>query len=84
VPTSWGCRRSTGTCRCAAVGSTRRGGWGSAWATAGSGPGLTFDAATPHARIDYILISPDVAARAAWLVPTAASDHYPVVVDLAI
>jgi endonuclease/exonuclease/phosphatase family metal-dependent hydrolase len=53
-----------------------------AWAAAGDGPGWTFDAATPHARIDYVMTSPDLAARAAWLVPTDASDHYPVVADL--
>jgi endonuclease/exonuclease/phosphatase family metal-dependent hydrolase len=55
-----------------------------AWAAAGIGDGLTFDAATPHARIDYVLASADVAPRAAWVVPTDASDHYPLVADLAI
>jgi endonuclease/exonuclease/phosphatase family metal-dependent hydrolase len=53
-----------------------------AWAAAGDGPGFTFDAATPHARIDYVMTSPDLVAAAAWLVPTHASDHYPVVADL--
>ena len=32
-----------------------------AWAVAGQGAGFTFDAATPHARIDYILTSADLA-----------------------
>ena len=55
-----------------------------AWATAGEGDGFTFDAATPHARIDYVLSSPDVVARTAAVVATDASDHLPVVVDLAL
>jgi endonuclease/exonuclease/phosphatase family metal-dependent hydrolase len=55
-----------------------------AWATAGEGDGFTFDAATPHARIDYVLSSPDVVARTAAVVSTDASDHLPVVVDLAL
>jgi endonuclease/exonuclease/phosphatase family metal-dependent hydrolase len=55
-----------------------------AWPAAGRGPGLTFDAGTPHARIDYVLTSPGVAVRTARLVPADASDHYPVVADLSI
>jgi endonuclease/exonuclease/phosphatase family metal-dependent hydrolase len=55
-----------------------------AWAAVGDGEGLTFDASSPHARIDYVLTSRDVAAASAWVVPTDASDHYPVVADLAI
>jgi endonuclease/exonuclease/phosphatase family metal-dependent hydrolase len=31
-----------------------------------------------------VLTSRDVAAAAAWVVPTDASDHYPVVADLVI
>jgi endonuclease/exonuclease/phosphatase family metal-dependent hydrolase len=55
-----------------------------AWATVGVGAGLTFDADTPHDRIDYVMTTRDVAAQAAWLVPTDASDHLPVVADLRI
>lgn len=55
-----------------------------AWAQAGVGDGFTYDAATPHARIDYVLSSPDVVARTAAVVATDASDHLPVVVDLAL
>jgi endonuclease/exonuclease/phosphatase family metal-dependent hydrolase len=70
-----------------------------AWAVAGvvtdpggeAGPlaadradGLTFDAATPHARIDYVLTSGPVRPQAAWVVPTDASDHRPVVADLVL
>jgi endonuclease/exonuclease/phosphatase family metal-dependent hydrolase len=49
-----------------------------AWRTAGAGPGYTFDARTPHARIDYVLSSPDLVARDAVVTPSRASDHRPV------
>ena len=63
--------------------------WAAAGRPAGERPGdgaegLTFDAATPHARIDYVLTSGPVRPRAAWVVPTDASDHRPVVADLVI
>ncbi len=53
-----------------------------AWVTAGVGDGFTYDAATPHARIDYVLSSDRVVARSAAVVTTDAADHLPVVVDL--
>jgi endonuclease/exonuclease/phosphatase family metal-dependent hydrolase len=53
-----------------------------AWVVAGDGAGFTFDAATPHARIDYILTSQDLLARTAEVVPSDASDHLAVVADL--
>ena len=53
-----------------------------AWATAGQGPGYTFDARRPHARIDYVLSSDDLVARAAEVLPSRAADHLPVVADL--
>jgi endonuclease/exonuclease/phosphatase family metal-dependent hydrolase len=55
-----------------------------AWVTAGVGDGFTFDAATPHARIDYVMSSDNVVARTAAVVTTDAADHLPVVVDLAL
>lgn len=55
-----------------------------AWAVAGAGAGYTFDASTPHARIDYVLSSDDVVTRTAAVVTTDASDHLPVVADLAL
>ena len=55
-----------------------------AWVTAGVGDGYTFDAATPHARIDYVMSSDDVVARTAAVVVTDAADHLPVVVDLGL
>jgi endonuclease/exonuclease/phosphatase family metal-dependent hydrolase len=54
-----------------------------AWMTAGVGDGFTIDAATPHARIDYVMSSDDLVARTAAVVTSDASDHLPVVVDLA-
>lgn len=55
-----------------------------AWVTAGVGDGYTYDADTPHARIDYVMSSGDVVARTAAVVPTDAADHLPVVVDLGL
>src|SRR5690606_25279525 len=48
----------------------------------GTGAGHTWDAGTPHARIDYVLVTPDVAIRSVATVPTDASDHLPVVAEL--
>jgi endonuclease/exonuclease/phosphatase family metal-dependent hydrolase len=53
-----------------------------AWATAGRGRGYTFDARTPHARIDYVLSSPDLEATRAEVTAALASDHRPVTADL--
>jgi endonuclease/exonuclease/phosphatase family metal-dependent hydrolase len=53
-----------------------------AWVVAGDGAGFTFDAAAPHARIDYILTSADLVARRAAVLPTEASDHLALVADL--
>jgi endonuclease/exonuclease/phosphatase family metal-dependent hydrolase len=55
-----------------------------AWAQAGEGDGFTYDAASPHARIDYVLTSSDVVARTAAVVTSDASDHLPVVADLVL
>jgi endonuclease/exonuclease/phosphatase family metal-dependent hydrolase len=55
-----------------------------AWAAAGEGDGFTYDAATPHGRIDYVLTSRDVVARAAEVVASPASDHLLVVADLVV
>jgi endonuclease/exonuclease/phosphatase family metal-dependent hydrolase len=55
-----------------------------AWVTAGVGDGFTFDASTPHARIDYVMSSGNVVARTAAVVTTDAADHLPVVADLAL
>src|SRR4029450_14126882 len=46
-----------------------------AWATAGLGPGYTFSARRPHARIDYVLSSDDRVAVAAAGLASRAPDH---------
>jgi len=55
-----------------------------AWAAAGDGPGYTFEARRPFARIDQVLVSPGVTPVAAEVVDTRASDHRPVVADLEV
>lgn len=54
------------------------------WREVGVGDGYTFDTRNPHARIDYVLTSADVAARRARVVDSTASDHLPLRVDLAL
>lgn len=54
------------------------------WAAVGDGPGHTFPARHPVARIDHVLVSPDVTALTAEVVDTRASDHRPVVAELAL
>lgn len=44
----------------------------------------TFNAANPTARIDYILHSPDLRAVNFEVIASAASDHLPVMADLAV
>ncbi|MDX1621380.1 MAG: endonuclease/exonuclease/phosphatase family protein [Nitriliruptorales bacterium] len=48
------------------------------WDTAGSGPGLTANAADPEVRIDYVLHSPDLNATDARVIESQASDHFAV------
>jgi len=55
-----------------------------AWILAGTGNGFTFDAVSPHVRIDYVLVSDGVAVHSAHVPPTYASDHRPVVVDVVL
>jgi endonuclease/exonuclease/phosphatase family metal-dependent hydrolase len=52
-----------------------------AWAMAGVGIGFTFDAVSPHRRIDYVMVGDGVAVGSAHVPPTHASDHRPVVID---
>lgn len=66
-----------------AGGGARVGPGGATSRSTGGDAGLTFDAATPHARIDYVLTTPPLQPHAAWVIPTDASDHRPVVADLA-
>jgi len=53
-----------------------------AWATSGEGPGYTFSARRPRARIDYVMSSEDLAAWVAEVLWSRAADHLPVVADL--
>ena len=53
-----------------------------AWATAGQGPGYTFSARRPRARIDYVMSSEDLVAWAAEVLWSRAADHLPVVANL--
>lgn len=55
-----------------------------AWVAAGVGDGYTYPAEDPYARIDYVLTSDDVVARAAAVVTSDASDHLPVHADVAL
>lgn len=52
-----------------------------AWPAA-KGPGFTIPADQPARRIDYVLVSPDLAAGNARVPVTTASDHRPVVVEV--
>lgn len=52
------------------------------WASVGHGPGHTFSAPSPFARIDHVLVSPHLTPVAADVIDTLASDHLPVVADL--
>jgi endonuclease/exonuclease/phosphatase family metal-dependent hydrolase len=46
--------------------------------------GATYPADVPTKRIDYVAVSRDVVAHAATVPPTLASDHRPVLADLAL
>jgi endonuclease/exonuclease/phosphatase family metal-dependent hydrolase len=53
-----------------------------AWTLAGDGQGFTFPASGPNARLDYVLVSSDVAVTAVRVPVVAGSDHLPVIADL--
>jgi len=55
-----------------------------AWLEGGEGEGFTLSAADPYARIDYIFVSPQIAVESAVVRETLASDHLPVVAELAL
>jgi endonuclease/exonuclease/phosphatase family metal-dependent hydrolase len=60
------------------------GAFADAWTRAGDGPGFTIPVEAPNRRIDYVLTSPEIEARSAHVIATTASDHLPVVADLAV
>jgi endonuclease/exonuclease/phosphatase family metal-dependent hydrolase len=55
-----------------------------AWTRAGTGPGYTIPVEAPDRRIDYVLTSPEIGAVNAEVIATDASDHLPLVADLAV
>ncbi len=59
-------------------------GWVDAWSEAGVGDGFTSSSDNPEHRIDYVFITSDVSAVDAGVLLSQASDHLPVVVDVAI
>ena len=54
------------------------------WVAAGVGDGNTFSSQNPTTRIDYVLTSRNVTARAAAVIASDASDHRPVVASLSL
>ena len=54
------------------------------WAAVGHGPGCSFHALAPRERIDYVLTRAGLRPVSARLVRTPASDHLPVVAELAL
>lgn len=57
-------------------------GWIDSWVEAGTGDGFTANAADPRYRIDYVFHTPDLVAADVGVIPSQASDHFPVVADL--
>jgi endonuclease/exonuclease/phosphatase family metal-dependent hydrolase len=57
-----------------------------AWELGGDGgPGFTYPAEDPHARIDYVLVSPGVGvSRASVFGGSAGSDHLPFAASVSI
>jgi endonuclease/exonuclease/phosphatase family metal-dependent hydrolase len=53
-----------------------------AWTECGKGPGLTYPAAVPVKRIDYLFLSGGVRCTAAEVIETHVSDHRPLLVTL--
>ncbi|MGH3663647.1 MAG: endonuclease/exonuclease/phosphatase family protein, partial [Micromonosporaceae bacterium] len=54
------------------------------WSVSGGVPGLTYPAANPVKRIDYVAVSKRVKVRGVQVPGTLASDHLPVVADLTL
>jgi endonuclease/exonuclease/phosphatase family metal-dependent hydrolase len=54
------------------------------WAAAGEGPGETFPAQGPTARIDYLYVGPSVRPIRAWTAGGTVSDHLMVVAEIAM
>jgi hypothetical protein len=55
-----------------------------AWRSGGVGPELTYPAAAPDRRIDYVTVSAKIGVRLVRVPYTLASDHLPLVADLTV
>ncbi|MDQ3678617.1 MAG: endonuclease/exonuclease/phosphatase family protein [Actinomycetota bacterium] len=55
-----------------------------AWNVAGEGDGFTFPASEPKARIDYVLVSPQLRVSGVRVPALPGSDHLPLVAELAL
>ena len=55
-----------------------------AWTEGGAGDGFTYPAESPNARIDYVLVSPEIAVSNATVLSTLASDHLPLTADVTV
>ncbi len=55
-----------------------------AWSESGQGDGRTHPAHRPNKRLDHVLCSAGVIASSAQVMPSDASDHLPLIVDLLI
>lgn len=62
----------------AVIASLTGAGWRDLWAGCGAGAGLTFPAAGPVKRIDYLLARPGLGCDSATVLPSTASDHAPI------
>lgn len=63
-------------------GEMRGAGFRDAWGECGEGSELTFPAAVPERRIDYLYLTGETSCQSAQVLPSDASDHRPVLVRL--
>lgn len=63
-------------------GQLRERGLRDAWLECGAEPGLTYPAAEPRKRIDYLLIAESLRCTAATVLDSTASDHRPLLVTI--
>jgi len=55
-----------------------------AWVRGGAGDGFTYPAEAPNARIDYVLVSPEIAVLESTVFSTLGSDHLPLAASLRV
>jgi endonuclease/exonuclease/phosphatase family metal-dependent hydrolase len=66
------------------IGLLTRSGWVDSWVEAGMGDGYTSSSGNPQFRIDYVFHTSDMVAIDAGVFQSTASDHLPVIVDIAL